>query len=133
LQVRLWDRLFDCYVMDPMQRYIAQLLRPPGERDAKAMSAAVDALGMAYDMIESRMGEHAWAVGDGFSMADCSAAPALFYAATIRPFSAGHARLHAYFERLLARPSVWQAIVQARPFFQYYPLHHALPANVLAD
>ena len=132
LQVRLWDRLFDCYVMDPMQRYIAQLLRPAAERDAKAMSAAVDALGMAYDMIESRRGKHAWAAGDNFSMADCAAAPALFYAATIRPFSAGHTALDAYFERLLARPSVWQAIVQAQPWFQYYPHRHALPARFLA-
>ena len=133
LQVRLWDRLFDCYVMDPMQRYIAQLLRPEAERDAKAMSAAVDALGLAYDMIESRMGAHDWAAGDDFSMADCSAAPALFYAATVRPFSAGHARLSAYFERLLARPSVWQAIVQAQPWFQYYPHRQALPARFLGN
>ncbi|MFG6428318.1 glutathione S-transferase family protein [Roseateles sp. LYH14W] len=133
LQVRLWDRLFDCYVMDPMQRYIAQLLRPEAERDAKAMSAAVDALGMAYDMIESRMGDHDWAAGSDFSMADCTAAPALFYAATIRPFSAGHTRLGAYFERLLARTSVWQAIVQARPWFQYYPHRQALPARFLGS
>ena len=132
LQVRLWDRLFDCYVMDPMQRYIAQLLRPEAERDAKAMSAAVDALGLAYDMIESRMGAHAWAACDDFSMADCAAAPALFYAATIRPFSAGHTRLSAYFERLLARPSVWQTIVQAQPWFQYYPHRQALPARFLS-
>ena len=132
LQVRLWDRLFDCHVMDPMQRYIAQLLRPEAERDGQAMSAAVDALGSAYDMIESRMGDHAWAAGDDFSMADCAAAPALFYAATIRPFSAGHTRLSAYFERLLARPSVGQAIVQAQPWFQYYPHRQALPARFLA-
>jgi len=133
LQVRLWDRLFDCYVMEPMQRYIGQLLRPEAERDARALSAAIDALGQAYDLIDGRMGDHAWAAGDGFTMADCSAAPALFYAATVRPFAPGHARLSAYFERLLARPSVWQAIVQARPFFQYYPLRHAVPARFLAD
>lgn len=132
LQVRLWDRLFDCYVMDPMQRYIAQLLRPEAERDAKAMSAAVDALGIAYDMIDSRMGAHAWAACDDFSMADCAAAPALFYAATIRPFSAGHTRLSAYFEHLLARPSVWQTIMQAQPWFQYYPHRQALPARFLS-
>jgi glutathione S-transferase len=133
LQVRLWDRLFDCYVMDPMQRYIAQLLRPEAGRDAQAQADAVNLLGTAYDMIESRMGEHAWAAGEGFTMADCTAAPSLFYAATIRPFSAGHTRLHAYFERLLARPSVWRAIVQARPWFQYYPLASALSERFLAD
>jgi glutathione S-transferase len=133
LQVRLWDRLFDCYVMDPMQRYIAQLLRPEVERDARTLAASVDLLGMAYDMIESRMGDHDWVAGDSFSMADCSAAPALFYAAIVRPFSPGHTRLNSYFERLLARPSVWRAIVEARPFFQYYPLRHALPARFVAD
>ncbi|MEO6279300.1 glutathione S-transferase family protein [Roseateles sp.] len=132
LQVRLWDRLFDCYVMDPMQRYIAQMLRPEAQRDALAMKASVDALGQAYDLIESRMGDHAWAASSEFSMADCAAAPALFYAATIRPFSPGHARLSAYFERLLARPSVARALVEARPFFKYYPLQHALPARFLA-
>jgi glutathione S-transferase len=133
LQVRLWDRLFDCYVMDPMQRYIAQMLRPEAQRDALAMQASVDALGQAYDMIEGRMGDHDWAAGDTFSMADCAAAPALFYAAIVRPFSPEHTRLSAYFERLLARPSVWRCIVDARPVFQYYPLRHALPARFLAD
>jgi glutathione S-transferase len=133
LQVRLWDRLFDCYVMDPMQRYIAQQLRPEAERDAKAQSDAGAALGRAYDMIESRRGQHDWAAGDSFTMADCAAAPALFYASTIRPFSAEHPRLAAYFERLLARPSVWRCIVEARPVFQYYPLRHAIPARFLAD
>lgn len=131
-QVRLWDRLFDLYVMDPMQRYIAQLLRPEAQRDPLAMQASVDGLGMAYDMIESRRGEHAWAAGDDFSLADCAAAPALFYAAIVRPFSPGHVRLAAYFERLLARPSVWRCIVEARPVFQYYPLKHALPARFVS-
>lgn len=133
LQVRLWDRLFDSYVMDPMQRYVAQLLRPPAERDAAAMDASIQSLGMAYALIETRMGAGPWAAGDSFSMADCAAAPALFYAAVVRPFSPGQARLQAYFERLLARPSVWRAIVEAQPYFQYFPLRHALPSRFLAD
>lgn len=131
LQVRLWDRLFDGYVMDPMQRYIAQLLRPQAERDARAQADAVNLLGMAYDMIEGRMGDQAWAAGERFSMADCTAAPSLFYAATIRPFSAGQVRLNAYFERLMARPSVVKTLEQARPFFKYYPKREALPARFL--
>ncbi|HEY0954641.1 MAG TPA: glutathione S-transferase family protein [Roseateles sp.] len=132
LQVRLWERLFDCYVMDPMQRYIAQQLRPEAERDARAQAAALDTLGMAYDLVEQRMGEHPWAAGEGFSMADCTAAPALFYATTLRPLSASQPRLAAYFERLVARASVARAIAQARPVFPYYPLHHAIPARFLA-
>ncbi len=133
LQVRLWDRLFDCYVMTPAQRYVAQWLRPEAQRDALALQGIVDDLGRAYDLIESRLAGPPWAAGDSFSMADCAAAPALFYAAVIRPFGDGHPRLSAYFERLLARPSVWRCIVDARPVFQYYPLRHALPARFLAD
>jgi glutathione S-transferase len=133
LQVRLWDRLFDCYVMTPAQRYVAQLLRPEAERDAAALEGVIRDLGQAYDLVESRMGPHAWAAGEAFSMADCAAAPSLFYAAVIRPFGPEHHRLSAYFERLLARPSVWRCIVEARPVFQYYPLRHALPARFLAD
>lgn len=129
---RLWDRLFDCYVMEPMQRYIAQQLRQPAERDAKAQADAVDLLGMAYDMIESRMGQDAWAEVGGFSMADCTAAPSLFYATTIRPLSSNHGRLEAYFERLLARPSVARTVEQARPFFKCYPKRDALPVRFLA-
>jgi glutathione S-transferase len=129
LDVRLWDRVFDLHVMTPMQRFIGQQLRPEAERDTATQTGAVNDLGLAYDLIESRLGERTWAAGEAFSMADCAAAPALFYGAIVRPFSAQHTRLNAYFERLLARPSVWQAIVQARPFFQYYPLRHALPAR----
>ncbi|HEY8876146.1 MAG TPA: glutathione S-transferase family protein [Roseateles sp.] len=133
LEVRLWDRVFDLHVMTPMQRFIAQQLRPETERDAATLTGAVNDLGMAYGLIESRLGDRSWAAGDAFTMADCAAAPALFYAAIVRPFSAEHTRLAAYFERLLARPSVWRVIVEARPVFQYYPLRHALPARFLAD
>ncbi|NCT83870.1 MAG: glutathione S-transferase family protein [Comamonadaceae bacterium] len=132
LQVRLWDRLFDCYVMTPAQRYVAQMLRPEALRDAAALNGVVDDLGLAYGLIESRMGEQAWAAGADFSLADCAAAPSLFYATVIRPLGPEHPRLAAYFERLLARPSVWRCIVEARPFFAYYPLRHALPARFLA-
>lgn len=133
LDVRLWDRLFDQYVMDPMQRYVAQVLRPPEARDALAMAAHEEALGHAYDLIEARRGPHTWATGETFTMADCSAAPALFYASVIRPFSTSHPQLAAYYERLLARPSVAAAIAQARPWFAYYPLRERLEARFLAD
>jgi len=133
LEVRLWDRVFDLHVMTPMQRFIAQQMRPEAERDAATLSGAVNDLGLAFDLIESRLGDRTWAAGDAFTMADCAAAPALFYAAIVRPFSPARVKLSAYFERLLARPSVWRCIVEARPVFQYYPLRHALPARFLAD
>lgn len=133
LDVRLWDRLFDLYVMDPMQRFIAQQMRPEAERDARSMDAARAGLAMAYDLIEHRRGGATWAVGEDFSLADCAAAPALFYAAVILPITPAHPRLAAYFERLLVRPSVQRVIREARPYFQYYPLRDALPARFLAD
>lgn len=132
MQVRLWDRLFDCYVMDPMQRFIAQRLRAESERDARACEEARALQSRAYGMVESRGCTVAWAAGEQFSLADCAAAPALFYAATVQPFAPEHVRLEAYFERLMARPSVRRVIAQAQPFFQYYPLRDRLPARWLA-
>jgi len=131
--VRLWDRLFDCYVMVPMQRFIDQQRRPEGERDAPTEAACRATLAMAYDMIEARLPGSAWAVGDTFTMADCASAPALFYATTFQPIPASYERLAAYFERLMARPSVQRVIREARPVFQYYPLRDKLPARFLAD
>lgn len=132
-EARLWDRLFDCYVMDPMQRYIAQQRRPAELRDALAEQACLATLAMAYDLIEGRLAGRAWAAGATFSLADCAAAPALFYAATILPFGPERPVLTAYFERLLARPSVWRVITEARPVFQYYPLRDRLEPRFLAD
>lgn len=129
LEVRLWDRVFDTYVMDPMQRFVAQHLRPEAERDARELENARRALASAYALIDIRIGARSWAAGEIFTLADCAAAPSLFYATTIEPFAAEQRRLNAYFERLMARPSVARTIKEAGPFFQYYPLRHALPAQ----
>ncbi len=133
MQVRLWDRVFDNYVMDPMGRFIAQQLRPEAERDQRTLDASLAELTRAYDMIEDRLDPRPWAVGEGFTMADCAAAPSLFYAAIVQPFSPRHAKLSAYFERLMDRPSVRRAIAEAGPFFQYYPLRDRLPARFLGE
>jgi glutathione S-transferase len=133
LEARLWDRLFDAYVLLPMQRFIGQQLRPEAERDPRARADAEAALGMAYDMIEEKLAGRTWAAGKDFTMADCAAAPALFYAVPILPFPAGHVTLAGYFDRLMARPSVRRTVAEARPYFQFYPLAHALAARFLAD
>ena len=132
LEVRLHDRLFDLYVMVPMQRFIAQMLRTEAERDPIAVEESLDGLLMAYDMIEQRMDLPHWAVGTGFTLADCAAAPALFYAGIVQPFPPGHAKLRGYFERLMARPSVRRVIAEARPWFRYFPLHDAIPERFLS-
>lgn len=133
MECRLWDRLYDLYVMDPMQRFIAQLLRPAAERDARTMDDMREKLSAVYEMIEVKMGGRTWAAGEDFTMADCAAAPALFYAAIVQPFATDHRRLAAYFERLMARPSVRRAISEARSFFQYFPLQNAIPARFVSD
>lgn len=121
LEVRLWDRISDLYVMTPMQALTADRLRSPAERDAQAVARARDSMLSAYALIERQLDGRRWVAGDTFSLADCAAAPALFYAVSYVPLQPGHARLVAYFERLMARPSVARTIDQARPFFKFYP------------
>lgn len=129
LEIRLCDRLFDLYVMQPMQRHVAQWLRPEAERDALTLAATRAELRQAYGMLEQRLAGRAWATGERFSLADCAAAPALFYAVIVEPLPADAPVLAAYLERLLARPSVQRVLDEARPYFHLYPLRHALPAR----
>jgi glutathione S-transferase len=121
LEVRLWDRLFDLYVMTPMQAFTADLLRPEEDRDAISVTRAREGLSSAYAYIDRHLEGRTWVAGDGFSMADCAAAPALFYALTYVPLLPEHVRLNAYFERLMDHPSVARTIDQARPWFKFYP------------
>ncbi|WP_129648108.1 glutathione S-transferase family protein [Peristeroidobacter agariperforans] len=121
LTVRLWDRLFDLYVMTPMQAFTADLLKPEGDRDARSVARAGEGLKTAYAMIERQLEGRTWIAGEAFSMADCAAAPALFYAVTYVPLSPQHGHLSAYFERLMAHPSVAATIEHARPYFKFYP------------
>jgi glutathione S-transferase len=136
LDVRLWDRLFDFYVMTPMQAFTADLLRPETDRDALNVARARESLLSAYALIDRHLEGRTWMCGDAFSMADCAAAPALFYAVTYVPLSLQQEHLAAYFERLMDHPSVALTIDQARPYFKYYPGRGGLaprffdPANI---
>lgn len=121
LDVRLWDRLFDLHVMTPMQALTADLLRPQEERDARGVAKAREDLSSAYAFIDRHLEGRTWVSGSAFSMADCAAAPALFYAVTYVPLSSQHVHLAAYFERLMDHPSVALAVDQARPYFKFYP------------
>lgn len=121
LDVRLWDRLFDLYVMTPMQAFTADLLRPEDDRDPRGVAQARENLLSAYAFIDRHLEGRTWITGDAFSMADCAAAPALFYAVTYVPLSPQHVHLTAYFERLLDYPSVALTIDEARPYFKFYP------------
>lgn len=122
---RLWDRFFDNYVQGPMQAIVLDSIT--GSKGDMARERA--ALATAYRMIDERMATRQWIAGDGFSMADCAAAPALFYAATLEPFGGAVPHLAAYFERLIARPSVRRVLDEAKPYFSMYPFAAAIPAR----
>jgi glutathione S-transferase len=126
LDVRMWDRVFDGYVMTPMQEIVANTFRPV-QADMDGQRAALDT---AYRMIDGRMASRTWVAGAGFSMADCAAAPSLFYAATVQPFPQECMHLAAYAARLMARPSVQRVLAEARPYFGMYPFADRIPANL---
>ena len=120
LEVRLWDRIFDLHVHTPMQAFAAHLLRPEELRDPLAVATATERLTIAYDLLESRMTGREWAAGDDFSLADCAAAPALFYARQRVPFG-GRTALAAYLHRLESGPSYARVLREAGPYFHMEP------------
>ena len=122
-QVRLWDRLFDNYLQVPMQQIVGDRMRG-GKGDVARERATLDT---AYGMIDNQMADGPWVAGRNFSMADCAAAPALFYAGIIQPFPEGHHRLRAYFDRLMERPSVQRVMEEAKPYFALFPFADAIP------
>jgi glutathione S-transferase len=121
-QTRMWDRFFDHYVQEPMQKIVTDRLRPAGKDDAHGVAQAKAQLQQAYAVIEREMAARTWMVGDGFTLADCAAAPALFYADTVVPFGAAHRELTAYLGRLMARPSFARVLEEAEPYFRLFPM-----------
>ena len=120
LEVRFIDRFFDNYVHTPMQAIVGDALRLAGERDARGVANAHAALDTAYTWLEQRMTNREWAAGE-FSLADCAAAPALFYADWVHPIGAAFPQVRAYRTRLNARPSFARAVDEARPYRHYFP------------
>lgn len=122
LEVRMLDRFFDNYVSTPQQKFVADRLRPEPDRDPYGVEEARSMLETAYAWLEPRMATREWATGSAFTLADCAAAPFLFYADWTHPIDPRFAHVHAYRERLLARPSVKRAVDEARPYRHYFPL-----------
>ncbi|MBS7455733.1 glutathione S-transferase family protein [Coralloluteibacterium stylophorae] len=120
LEVRFMDRFFDQHVMTPMQVPVFEALRPDGRVDAAREAA--QALEIAYAWLERRLAGRTWAAGDAFGMADCAAAPSLFYADWIHRIGAHFPTLRAYRTRLIARPSFARAVEEARPYRSLFPL-----------
>ena len=121
LDVRLMDRFFDNYVMTPMQKIVLDHLRSEKDRDPCGASEARAMLDRAYAWLDDALAGREWAVGNTFTMADCAAAPSLFYADWVHPIGEALTRVRDYRQRLLARPSFARAVDEARPFRQFFP------------
>lgn len=122
LEVRFLDRFFDTYVMTAMQKPVAEASRPDASRRGETMAEAARALDTAYAWLEERLAGRRWAAGERFTMADCAAAPALFYADWVRLIGDMYPLVRAYRSRLLERPSFARAVDEARPYRGYFPL-----------
>ena len=121
LQIRFLDRFFDNYVMTPMQRIVFNHIRQPQDRDRPTEDDARALLITAYRWLDTQLDGHEWAAGDAFTLADCAAAPSLFYADWVHPIGEAFPRAQAYRRRLLARPSFARAVDEARPYRHFFP------------
>ena len=121
LGVRMMDRVFDNYVMTPMQAVVFDHLRPADDRDPYGVAKAREKLQDAYRWLDGALAGRRWACGDDFSLADCAAAPSLFYADWVHEIDEAFSNLRAYRARLLARPSFARAVEEARPFRKLFP------------
>jgi glutathione S-transferase len=120
---RLWDRVSDGQVMTPMQKIVADALRPEGDRDPFGVAEARAALDGTYELLESRLAEEAWLAGPTFTLADCAAAPALHYAYVVNRWDEpALTNLTRYFTTLMARPSVARVVDEAREYRDLFPL-----------
>lgn len=121
-EVRMIDRFFDNYVMTPQGKFVADALRPPESRDPYGVEEARKMLETSYAWLDERMQERTWAVGASFTLADCAAAPSLFYADWTHRIPERYEALVAYRARLLQRQSFARAVDEARRFRYYFPL-----------
>jgi len=122
IEVRMLDRIFDNYVMTPMQKIVLNQLRPEPDRDSYGVTEARGFLDRIYAWLDERLAGRAWAAGDAFTLADCAAAPSLFYADWAHEIPLTRTNLRAYRARLLARPSIARAVDEARPYRSNFPL-----------
>jgi glutathione S-transferase len=123
LQARLWDRVFDGHVMTPMQKIVGDSLRPEGRNDPQGVVEARATLDRAYGLLDAHLAGSGWAAGPEFTLADCAAAPALFYARIVHRWDEERlADLTRYYMELTARPSVARVIDEALEYRDLFPL-----------
>jgi glutathione S-transferase len=120
-RMRMRDRFYDLYVNVPMQKVVTDRLRPAGKNDSFGVEEARTMLRTALDLTEKDMADKTWAIGETFTMADCAAAPPLFYANLVMPFRDTHKNVAAYLDRLLARPSFARVVEEGKPYLKMMP------------
>lgn len=120
-ETRLRDRFFDNYVHEHMQKIVTDRLRPAGSDDPHGVEHARKVMRTAFDMLEKDMAHRTWAAGESFGLADCAAAPALFYANKVMPIADHHPHLARYLDRLMQRPSYARVLIEAQPYFAMFP------------
>ena len=120
-ETRLRDRFYDLYVNVPMQKIVTDRLRPAGRNDPHGVEEARRQLQTAYGLIDQEMETRTWAIGDRFSMADCAAAPAMYYANLVMPFDDAHRNAAAYLGRLMERSSFARVVEEAKPYRALFP------------
>jgi glutathione S-transferase len=120
-ETRFHDRFYDLHLHNHMQTVVGDRLRPAGAKDPVGVEQAKAKIATAYAMIDREMATKSWAMGDTFTMADCAAAPALFYANLVMPFGDTHKNVAAYFGRLMKRPSFARVVEEAKPYIHLFP------------
>jgi glutathione S-transferase len=121
LQARLWDRICDQYVSNAVQAIVADTFED--RSDERAVQRARDQLDVAYGMLETQLAAHEFLAGDSFTIADCAAAPGLFYALAVHPWDEGtRPHLTRYYRALAHRPSFAKVIADARSYRELFPL-----------
>jgi glutathione S-transferase len=122
-QTRLADSFYDSYVHEPMQKIVTDKIRPVGNHDPFGVEQARQALATSYPMIDQDMRTKQWAMGDAFTLADCAAFPALYYANKVAPFVGEYEHAARYLARLTARPSVARVLKEAQPYMPMFPYY----------
>jgi glutathione S-transferase len=130
LKVRLSDRFYDRYIHEPMQKIVTDRLRPPGNNDPHGVELARAEIVASYGIVEAEMAKKCWATGEAFTLADCAASPALFYASQVQLLGA-HRNVAAYLDRLMQRPSFARVIKEAQPYFGMFPYRDGAGMNPL--
>ncbi len=118
-KIRFKDRMFDLYLNDPVVTLLFQSMKPEDQKDQERIDTSKFRIDTMYSFMDHEFGQQPYASGDTFTMADCAAAPGLFYAELLAPF-AEYENISAYWERLKDRASVQKTHADAKPIVEEF-------------